>query len=128
MTSLEGQKLIYKLQDDLQKKGLVAEVAIADLKTLRALMIEEKDPFLTKLLRLMYQHIEAHNGFFIPVPSDEEDTEEGEEASETSSEANEVVIGAESFEYLLELIADSKNRHNKSDLQDYMTSLMEYNG
>ena len=76
MQSLEGQKLIYKLQNELQDKGLVVESTISDLKALRALMLEEKDPFLTKMLRLMYQHLEAHNGFFVPIPSDDVDSEE----------------------------------------------------
>lgn len=126
MQSLEGQKLIYKLQDELQKKGLVVETAVADLKALRALMIEEKDPFLTKILRLMYQHLEIFNGFFVAIPSDEEDVEEGIE--NVGEESKEKVVGVESFLYLLELIADSKNRHNKADLQDYMDSLSNYNG
>ena len=127
MQSLESQKLIYKLQDDLQKKGLVVETAIADIKALRAMMIDEKDPFLTKILRLMYQHIEAYNNFFIPIPSDEEEVEE-DGSEETSKESNDSTVGVESLLYLLELIADSKNRHNKADLQMYMDTLLEYKG
>ena len=123
MQSLEGQKLIYKLQNELQDKGLVVESTISDLKALRALMLEEKDPFLTKMLRLMYQHLEAHNGFFIPIPSDDVDSEE-----EGSEDKEEPTIGVESLLFLLELITDSKNRHNRADLQAYMDSLQEYNG
>ncbi|MBP8849583.1 MAG: hypothetical protein KBG80_03405 [Breznakibacter sp.] len=123
MQSLEGQKLIYKLQNELQDKGLVVESTISDLKALRALMLEEKDPFLTKMLRLMYQHLEAHNGFFVPIPSDDVDSEE-----EGGEEKEEPTIGVESLLFLLELITDSKNRHNRADLQAYMDSLQEYNG
>ncbi len=123
MQSLEGQKLIYKLQNELQDKGLVVESTISDLKALRALMREEKDPFLTKMLRLMYQHLEAHNGFFVPIPSDDVDSEE-----EGGEEKEEPTIGVESLLFLLELITDSKNRHNRADLQAYMDSLQEYNG
>ncbi len=122
MQSLDGQKLIYKLQDNLQKSSVINEVITADLKSLRALMIEEKDPFLTKILRLTYQHIEQFNGFFIPIPKDE-DLEEGEEST-----SEEDIVGAESLLYLLELIADSKNRLNKAELQLFMTALEEYNG
>lgn len=123
MQSLEGQKLIYKLQNELQDKGLVVESTISDLKALRALMLEEKDPFLTKMLRLMYQHLEAHNGFFVPIPSDDVDSEE-----EGGEDKEEPTIGVESLLFLLELITDSKNRHNRADLQAYMDSLQEYNG
>lgn len=125
MQSLESQKLIYKLQDDLQKKGLVVETAVSDLKALRAMMIDEKDPFLTKILRLMYQHIEIYNDFFIAIPSDEDDQEESEEGVDGKKDST---VGVESLLYLLELIADSKNRHNKSDLQMYMDTLLEYKG
>ena len=123
MQSLEGQKLIYKLQNELQDKGLVVESTISDLKALRALMLEEKDPFLTKMLRLMYQHLEAHNAFFVPIPSDDVDSEE-----EGGEDKEEPTIGVESLLFLLELITDSKNRHNRADLQAYMDSLQEYNG
>ena len=123
MQSLESQKLIYKLQDDLQKKGLVVDAAIADIKALRAMMIEEKDPFLTKILRLMYQHIEAYNNFFIAIPSDEEEDEDEDAGADVSED---LITGVESLLYLLELIADSKNRHNKADLQMYMDKLLEY--
>lgn len=123
MQSLEGQKLIYKLQNELQDKGLVVESTISDLKALRALMLEEKDPFLTKMLRLMYQHLEAHNGFFVPIPSDDVDSEE-----EGGEDKEEPTVGVESLLFLLELITDSKNRHNRADLQAYMDSLQEYNG
>ncbi|MBP8850760.1 MAG: hypothetical protein KBG80_09400, partial [Breznakibacter sp.] len=104
-------------------KGVVVESTISDLKALLALMLEEKDPFLTKMLRLMYQHLEAHNGFFVPIPSDDVDSEE-----EGGEEKEEPTIGVESLLFLLELITDSKNRHNRADLQAYMDSLQEYNG
>lgn len=123
MQSLDGQKLIYKLQDNLQKSGVVNDVITTDLKALRAIMIEEKDPFLTKILRLIYQHIEQFGGFFIAVPKDDDDIEEGVEASNQDD-----VVGADSLLYLLELIADSKNRLNKAELQVFMTALEEYNG
>ena len=53
MESLEGNKLIVKLQKDLAKNGVKKlDAIVKDLKDLRPFALEEQDPTLTKVIRL----------------------------------------------------------------------------
>ena len=72
MESIEGNKLIVKLQKDLAKNGLKkVDGIVKGLKELRPYALEEEDPTLTKVIRLTYEHIEAEKTFNIPLPADE---------------------------------------------------------
>jgi hypothetical protein len=118
-----AQKLINKIQVDLFKKGFDAETLIADLKKLREYSMDEKNPVLTKALRLTYEHLEENGAFLIPIPDDEPIDGEEEVVSENkiSNENN-----LESLEYLISLFTDLKNKNNISDLREYNKAFLEF--
>lgn len=120
MKNIKAQKLLNKIQRDLMRNGIITNTIIEDLKNLRELIVEEGNPLLAKALRLTFEHIDATQGFEIPIP-DDEPIEEGEEAPE-----NDEVSGQESLDYLLSLMADPDNKVNELELREYVTALNEY--
>lgn len=133
MESIEGNKLIVKLQKGLAKDGLKIDAIVKGLKELRPYALEEKDPTLTKVTRLTYEHIEANKTFNIPLPPEEAiapELEEGEEAPEevemilSTIESDDDRI--ESLDYLLSLMLDRENEDNKQDMFAYRDALKAY--
>jgi hypothetical protein len=135
MESIEGNKLIVKLQKDLLKKGINKDAIIKDLKELRTFALEEQDPTLTKVIRLTYEHIEENKTFNIPLPPEEaiveevEEAVEGDESSEVEMIVNEINSDedrVESLDYLLSLMLDRVNTTNREEMFDYRDALKEY--
>ena len=134
MESTEGNKLIEKLQKSLAKDGIKKIDAISKgLKELRPYALEEKDPTLTKVTRLTYEHIDENKTFSIPLPPEEAiapELEEGEEAPEevemilSNIESDEDRV--ESLDYLLSLMLDRDNEDNKLDMFAYRDALKEF--
>lgn len=124
----EANKLINKMQKDLEKSGIVKEKLVKDLKALRPYALEEEDPTLTKVIRLTYEHLEEHGDFNILVPEDDAILdEEGEEIVVKKKAAKKGVDEKkESLAYLLLLMLDRENKVNRQDLIDYRDLLMEY--
>ena len=63
--------LIQKIQNEVTAKKFSCTIIIELLKELRTISLEEKNPVLTKALRLAYEHLENKNAFYIGIPSDE---------------------------------------------------------
>ncbi len=128
MESLEGNKLIVKLQKDLAKNGIKKlDAIVADLKALRPFALEEKDPTLTKVIRLAYEHIEDNKTFDIPLPPEEEiEAEEGEEAQMILNKIETDQDRIESLDYLFSLMLDRKNSSNIQDMFEYRDALKAY--
>lgn len=123
MESIEGRKLINKIQKDLIGSGLVIETVVDDLKKLRPFALEEKDPTLTKVIRLTYEHIEQFEGFHIPIPEDELVDDEGNETGQTTEEGG---AGIESLDYLLSIFSKSELKANREELKEYRDLLLEF--
>ncbi|MFB0923681.1 MAG: hypothetical protein QMB65_00120 [Vicingaceae bacterium] len=115
MESVEGNKIIVTLQKGLTKDGINADAIVKGLKELRPFALEEKDPTLTKVTRLAYEHIEENKTFSIPLPPEEAimpELEEGEEADDTAEV--EMIVNSiesdddrlESLDYLFSLMLD----------------------
>lgn len=131
MESIEGNKLIVKLQKDLAKNGIKKlDVIIDGLKELRPFALEEQDPTLTKVIRLTYEHLEANKTFNIPLPSDEAITEaDGDEEAEVELIQNEIETDedrVESLDYLFSLMLDRNNPTNRQELFEYRDALKDY--
>ena len=149
MKSIEANKLIDKMQRDLQKNGLNIEVLIEDLRNLRFFAVNDKEPAMAKLIRLTVEHLEEFEAFNIPLPSDEnledenlevieennddisdEDADDisDEDSDEDADENTEAVkiSGPESLDYLLSLILENHNKFNKDELIEYRDLLLEY--
>ncbi len=135
MESIEGNKIIVKLQKGLIKDGLKLDAIVKGLKELRPFALEEKDPTLTKVTRLAYEHMEENKNFSIPLPPEEAimpELEEGEEVEE--SEEVEMIVNTiesdddrlESLDYLLSLMLDRENADNKQDMFAYRDALKEF--
>lgn len=117
--------IITKLQAGLKKDGFNIETMIADLKELRPFFIESKDPTVTKVIRLTYEHLEKYSTFNISIPTEEVVDEEGNVVEqEYIAPANEEER-IESFDYLLSLITNGKNKMNRVDIVQYRDRLME---
>lgn len=124
MESIDGNKLIEKLQKDLSKKGIVKDDLVAGLKKLRPYALEEEDPTLTKVIRLTYEHIEANGTFNIPIPDDEEI--EGVEMVTNTVDGDDFDGKRESLSYLFSLMLDRDNTVNKQDMFQYRDMLKAY--
>ena len=132
MESIEGNKLIVKMQLDLAKKGINKASLIKGLQELRPFALEEKDPTLTKVIRLTYEHIENNGTFNIPIPADEEIADDlGDDDHE---EVAHLIVNTietdkdrvESLNYLLSLMLDRTNSSNREELFVYRDALKEY--
>ena len=129
MIRIEARRLIIKLQKDVLESGTRCESIVPDLKTLRPFAIEEKDPQVTKTIRLIHEHLEIHRGFFIPLPEDEAVDDEGylvEKIPDEEEEEGKLDPQVESLNYLLSLIINSKNKMNRVEINEYKEALMAY--
>jgi len=135
MESIEGNKIIVKLQKGLAKDGLQVDAIVKGLKELRPFALEEKDPTLTKVTRLAYEHMEENKTFNIPLPPEEAIVPELEEGQlNAEPEEVEMIINTiesdddrlESLDYLLSLMLDRENADNKQDMFAYRDALKEF--
>lgn len=127
MENIEANKLIEKLQKDINKSGIDAKKTVEGLTQLRTYALEEQDPTATKVLRLAYEHIQEHGTFNIPIPADElvaDNEDEEPELIENSIETDEE--RAESLVYMLSLMLDRNNPNNKQELFEYRDALKNY--
>lgn len=124
MESLEAKKLINKIQKGLIKNGIDAEAIVADLKTLRPYALEEKDPLVTKVIRMAYEHIEATGTFDIEQPEEELDEEDEEIEKEEVDESVDTKL--ESLDFFLSLLANSEHKINRPDITAYKFAFIAY--
>lgn len=153
MNNPKAQKLIKKILDDLDHNGIIINTLVNDLKKLRPLAVEEKRPVVAKAIRLTFEHVEAYDSFYIPIPEDdpieleeEDDEVENDSEDETEVEDNSKVEededddetieteekeaadfdSKESLMYLISLLKDADNRMNKEEIREYNEALQEY--
>lgn len=121
MENKEANKLIDKIIENLDKKGINTNTLIDDIKTLRTYALEEQIPLVVKVLRYTYEHIEENKTFLVPVLNDEpiEDDDSNEEHEAIDSPV-------ESLKYLIALTRNLKNKGNISDLKEYKELLLTY--
>lgn len=121
MQNKQAIQLIEKIQKEIFQNKLKISSAVEDLKKVREMTMEEKNPVLTKALRLAFEHLEENNAFLIEIPNDEPlDEENNIETSKYSSENN-----MESFDYFLSLLTDCSKRNNLLDLKEYNKAFIE---
>tara|TARA_R100000789_G_C2976587_1_gene142234 strand:- start:309 stop:686 length:378 start_codon:yes stop_codon:yes gene_type:complete len=121
------------------RNGIITNTLVADLKDLRAYVVEENIPLLAKVIRLTYQHVEENDDFLIAIPEEEpvslnedgevEEAADDEEAIDAETNIiKEEIKGQESLEYLLSLMADHSNKLNEMELREYVAALKEEAG
>ena len=109
----KASKLIDKIISEADDNGIVVDDIIENLTLLRTFAVEENNPVVAKVLRLSIEHLEDNEAFIIPIPVDEP-LEEGD------SKAAQLIVGTESFIYLMKLIKDSLNTLNKEEIREYI--------
>lgn len=117
MKTPKANDLIDKIVKKLQKKDAEALDIVDDLKKLREFALEEQDPRLTKVIRLVYEYIQENEGFDISVQKEED--EEGEEFY------LEPGTDIENLEYVLNLFKHSDNKYNREELGELRDALKE---
>lgn len=120
MENIKAQNLLNKIHRDLNRNGIIINTLVKDLQELRNLVVEEGNPLLAKVIRLTSEHIQASEGFEIPIP-DDEPIEEGE-----VTEGSEQTSGQESLDYLFSLMADPSNKVNEIELREYVNAFRTY--
>jgi len=122
---LENSKaivLIDKILVNLDESGINTTTLVDDIKELRTYALEQEVPLVVKVLRLVYEHLEANDTFLIPMPNDEaiedEDATEDTEVEVVAEEAAEV-NPVESLKYVILLTRNLNNSSNISDLKEY---------
>jgi hypothetical protein len=127
MENIEANKLIEKIQKDINKSGIDAKKTVESLTQLRTYALEEQDPTATKVLRMAYEHIQEHGTFNIPIPADElvaDNDDDEPELIENSIETDEE--RTESLAYMLSLLLDRHNPNNRQELFEYRDALKNY--
>jgi hypothetical protein len=111
-----ANKKINEIISKVEKKGVLAEGLIEDLKSLRELALKEQDPLVTKVLRLTYEYLQENQNFEV-----EAQYEEDEEGSEYPLEIGD----KENLIYLLNLLLDADHKINREEIRDYRSALKE---
>ncbi|BCY29128.1 hypothetical protein [Flavobacterium okayamense] len=122
MENKQAIKLIEKIQKNLIQNKFDVNETVEDLKKIREISLEEKNPTVTKSLRLAYEHLEANNAFLIAIPEDLDEEAENDEKTNQYSDSNDL----ESFAYYLELLTDLSKKNNVLDIKAYNQAFLEF--
>jgi len=114
MKTLNALALINDIKEEINENGFQPDMVVSQLKELRTIALEEKNPVVVKALRLAYEHISLHEDYLIEYVDDE--LEEDEQPEEDT----------DNFAYFLELIKAAENRFNRAELLEIIKLLMEY--
>jgi|SRR5690554_1755476 len=108
--------LLNKLKALVESKGIVKEEVVKQLLEIRPHFIEQKEPLITRVIRLTAEYIDEHGTFNINLlaEEDEEGNLDEDIDMESADSFNEV---KENFIYLLDLCAHPDNQLNKEELQ-----------
>ncbi|MGM0635935.1 MAG: hypothetical protein ACQESK_07695 [Bacteroidota bacterium] len=128
MENHKAQKLIKKINDDLEHAGIIYNTLSKQLKELRPYAVEEELPVVAKALRLAYEHLDEYETFVAPIPQEEpvQDLDEDEETSTDETEEVEKITGSESMIYFINLIKNPTNPINVEELRDYIAYLEDF--
>jgi hypothetical protein len=109
-------KLIDELKALVLKKGIVKDDVVKRLMELRPHFIEQKEPLVTRVIRMTAEYIEEFEVFDLNLLAEEDEDGNVDEEIDMEGEDsfNEV---KENFIYLLDLFAHPDNVMNKEELQ-----------
>ena len=108
--------LLNKLKTLVESKGIVKEDVVKQLLAIRPHFIDQKEPLITRVIRLTAEYVDEHGTFNINLlaEEDEEGNIDEDIDMESSDSFNDV---KENFTYLLDLFAHPDNQYNKDELQ-----------
>ncbi len=122
MENKQAIKLIEKIQKNLLQNKFDLSETVEDLKKVREISLEEKNPTVTKSLRLAYEHLENNQAFLIAIPEDLEELDEEVTTETKFASANDL----ESFAYYLALLTDLSKKNNVLDIKAYNQAFLEF--
>lgn len=111
-----ANKKLDSIIETVEKKGILAEGLIDELKELREFALKEQDPLVTKVLRLTYEYLTEREAFDVQAQY-EEDEDENEYPIEIEDQDN--------LLYLLNLLKNAEHKINREEIKDYRTALKE---
>lgn len=107
--------LIDKIKSLVSSKGIVKEEVVSLLKELRPHFIDQKEPLITRVVRLTAEYVNEHGTFNLNLLAEED--EDGNKPTDINLESpdsfNEI---KENFIYLMDLCANPDNDYNKQEL------------
>lgn len=109
MKTLNALALINDIKEEINENGFQPDMVVQQLKELRVIALEEKNPVVTKVLRLAYEHIALHQEYLIEYVDDEIEDDD-----------------IDNFDYFIELVRAAENRFNRAELLEIIKLLMEY--
>ncbi len=118
MENKQALQILEKQLKALDQKKISITPLITDLKKIREITFDLKNPIVTKSLRLAYEHLEANNDFLIGIPADE--PIDDKEITETNSNL------IESLRYYLSLFTDLDKKNNILDLKEYNSAFIAF--
>ncbi len=112
----ETMKRIATLKSLVESKGIVKEEVVKQLVELRPLFIDQKEPLVTRVVRLTSEYINDRGYFDLNLLADED--EDGFLNVEIDMEGDDSFnVSKENFLYLLDLFTHPDNVLNKEELQ-----------
>jgi hypothetical protein len=127
MKSKEGNKLINQIKKNIEQVGIEKDTLLSDLQNLRAIAVENSEPAMAKIIRLIYEHIDEYGTFLISIPEDELLDENGELVeNETNVDEDEDKLATESLDYVLSLMLENENKFNREELDEYRDLLKNF--
>ncbi len=107
--------LIDKLKKFVDSKGIVKDEVVKMLMDLRPHFIEQKEPLVTRVVRLTAEYIDEVGTFDLNLLAEED--EEGNLDEEIDLDGDDSFAEIkENFSYLLDLFAHPDNQVNKAEL------------
>ncbi len=106
MQTAEANKILEGILKESEKSGIQAEKYIPLIQKAREYALKENDPLVTRALRLLWQHLEANEGFQIAFLEEAETQEEN-------------------FTYFISLCLKSDNDYNRDELREMTNMLQE---
>jgi hypothetical protein len=106
MRQSKANEILENTISDIEKNGLEAEKVAAVLRDVRPMALTEKDPLLTRAIRLTYEHLEENNDFEL-------------ECLEESDSPSENLV------YFLQLWIQSENKYNRDEIREFADALTE---
>ena|SRR5690606_28041776 len=122
MENKQAIKLIEKIQKNLLQNKFDLSETVEDLKKVREISLEEKNPTVTKSLRLAYEHLEKNQAFLIAIPEDLEELDQEVTTETKFASTNDL----ESFAYYLALLTDLSKKNNVLDIKAYNQAFLEF--
>jgi hypothetical protein len=104
MKNQKANELIGNILKEIEKNSVNVETLVPMFKSLREMAKQEEDPLITRSLRLVYEHLEANNGWEFQTLEDSEEVEEN-------------------LTYLISLYEKSENKYNRDEIREIANNM-----